>query len=203
MAGGGSKPQYDYPLMQLEYVTTDISLRELAIKHGVKSPSSVSAYARRHDWDGRRSAYKATEDDRVMEAVASKRAKKIVEMEEDFFTTVHGGILSLGLNMADRWETDPETGQRAFVRGQQISPEGLTKLIEKFLVMTGQVTERSAHLGLNVNIPTEQLPRDVLRELHKLAISKGAGTGPVGQSPFPDASGAKSVNGAVAVTVGD
>lgn len=200
--GGGKKPQYDYPAMQHEYVTTDISLRELAQKFDVKSPSSVSAYARRHGWEERRAAFKATEDQAVAEAVAEQRARRIADMETDFFKTVHAAIIKMGLDLKDRWETDPETGERVFVRGHSVDPVGLTKLMDKFLVMTGNVTSREATVGLNVDVGAE-LPRDVQRELRRLALQQGAGQSPMGESPLPGGRAAKPVNGAVAVTVGD
>lgn len=194
MAGGGKKTQYDYATMQHEFVTTDISIRELAAKHGVKSASSVSAQSRRGGWEQLRSNFKSLQNERTAEAVAAKRAKQIADMEEDFFKTVHGAILKLGVDLHDQWVTDPVSGERRFIPGQRVSPEGLTKLIDKFLVMTGNVTSREAHLGLDVSVAAEDIPPDVLRELRRLALSKGAGAEPVGQSPLPGISGAKQVN---------
>jgi hypothetical protein len=200
---GGSKPQYDYPAMQHEYVTTDVSLRELAAKHGVKSPTSVSNYARRHGWDEKRAAFRATEEEATMEAVATQRAQKIAEMERDFFTTVHGAIIKMGLDLEDRWETDPKTGQRIFVKGQSVTPEGLTKLIEKFMVMTGGVSSREAHVGLDVAVGPDAIPPDILRGLRQLAIEQGAGTATSGRSPLPGGQRSSSQRAAMARPVGD
>lgn len=203
MPGGGKKPQYDYSLMQHEYVTSDASLRDLAAKFGVKSPSSVSAYARRHGWDEKRAAFRATQEEAIAEAVAAQRAQKIAEMERDFFSTVHAAIIKMGLDLEDRWETDPKSGERVFVKGQTVTPEGLTKLIEKFMVMTGGVSSREAHVGLDVTVGPEQLPPEVLRGLRRVAIEQGAGTASSGRSPLPGGARPKQVSAPVARTVGD
>lgn len=200
---GGSKPKYDYQAMQHEYVTTDISLRQLAEKFGVKSPSSVANHARRHGWDEKRATFVATQEAATMEAVAAQRAQKIAEMERDFFTTVHGAIIKMGLDLEDRWETDPKTGQRVFVKGQTVTPEGLTKLIEKFMVMTGGVSSREAHVGLDVSIGPEQLPPEVLRGLRRVALEQGAGTATSGRSPLPGGARTDTQRAAVARPVGN
>jgi len=186
--------KYDYATMQHEYVTTDISLRELAAKHGVKSASSVSAQQRRHGWDNLRARFKALENERTAEAVANQRAQKIAQVEADFLDVVHATILKMGVDLNDQWVTDEKSGQRKFIQGQRVSPEGLTKLIDKFLVMTGNVTNREAHLGISLPLTPDGIPPDILRELRKLALEKGAGAEPMGQSPLPGISGAKQVN---------
>jgi hypothetical protein len=203
MPSGGKKPQYDYPTMQLEYVTGNMSLRELAAKHGVKSPSSVAAYSRRHGWDEKRVAFRATQDDAVAEAVAERRAQKIADIERDFMKTIHAAVIKMGLDLEDRWETDPKSGTRVFVKGQAVTPEGLTKLIEKFMVMSGGVSNREAHVGLDVAVGPEQLPPDVLRRLRQLAIEQGAGTETSGRSPLPGGARAKPVGAPMDRTVGD
>lgn len=203
MPGGGKKPQYDYPAMQVEYVTTDISLRELAQKHGVKSPSSVSSYARRHGWDEKRAAFIATQDDAVAEAVAKQRAQKIADIERDFMKTIHAAVLKMGIDLEDRWVTDPETGKRVFRQGQTVTPEGLTKLIEKFMVMSGGVSNREAHVGLNTSVSPDELPPDVLRRLRQLALQHGAGTQSSGRSPLPGGQRTDPQRAALAKPVGD
>ncbi len=105
--------------------------------------------------------------------------------------------------MKDRWVTDPVSGKREYIRGQMVTPEGLTKLMEKFMVITGGVSNREANVGLNVSVGPEQLPADVLRGLRQLAIAEGAGTATSGQSPLPGSAGPKPVGAPVARTVGN
>jgi len=190
------KPIHDYDTMRHEYLTTDVSLRGLAEKNGA-SFSAVAAYARRHGWDDARAKCRILQEEKSLEAFADRRAKKVADMERDAFDVIHAAILKMGLDMEDRWVTDEATGERRFIQGMQITPEALTRLLDKYLVMTGNVTDRRASLGLNVAVGSGEptgIPREVLRELRDLAVTKGAGGKPVGQSPLPRITGAKQVN---------
>lgn len=194
--GKNVPPKYDYDTMRHAYLTTDVSLRALAKEHGA-SYASVAAYARRHGWDDARAKYRVLQNEKSLEVFADRRANKIADMERDAFEVIHAAILKMGLDMEDRWVTDEVTGERRFIQGMQITPEALTRLLDKYLVMTGNVTERRANLGLNVDINSGEatgIPREVLRELRDLALSKGAGGKPMGQSPLPRIAGAKQVN---------
>jgi hypothetical protein len=188
--------KHDYDSMYHEYITTDVSYRQLAERHGA-SFSAVSAYGRKHGWDEKRAQYKALENEKAIERLADKRAKKVAEIEAEAFDAIHMALLKFGISLEDRWETDPESGKRVFIPGQQVTPEGLTKLMDKYLVMTGNVTDRRANLGLNVSVDGgagSGIPRDVLRQLRDLAVTKGAGERSMGQSPIPRLAGAKQVN---------
>lgn len=187
--------KFDYDAMKHEYVTTDTSLRALAERAGA-SFSAVAAYARRHGWDDSRSKYRILQEEKSLESFAERRAKKIADMEKDAFDVIHAAIIKMGIDMEDRWVTDPVSGERRFIPGQLITPEALTRLLDKYLVMTGNVTDRRANLGLNVTSTTDGsgIPREVLRELRELAYARGSGGEPVGQSPLPRIAGAKPVN---------
>jgi len=190
------KTKYDYETFRYEYITTDISLSELSDKHGV-TKSALIRYARRHGWDNAREKYLVVQEEKSLEHFADRRVKKIAAMESDAFEVIHAAIIKMGIDMEDRFVTDPETGERIFIAGMKITPDSLTRLLDKYLVMTGNVTDRRANLGLNINTgPGEAsgIPREVLRELRDLAVSKGAGEGSMGQSPIPRLAGAKQVN---------
>ena len=187
--------KFDYDTMRHEYLTTDVSLRALAEKNGA-SFGAVAAYARRHGWDDARAKFRVLQEEKSLEAFADRRAQKVADMERDAFEVIHAAILKMGLDMEDRWVTDEVTGERRFIQGMLITPEALTRLLDKYLVMTGNVTDRRANLGLNVAVGAGEsgIPREVLRELRDLALTKGAGGKPMGQSPLPRIEGAKQVN---------
>lgn len=194
MAKGGSKPQYDYNAMRLEFVEHGTSFRQLAEKYGVKSASTVSQYAGRHGWQDQRDRYLQIQEQRSVEVLAEKRAQKIEAIDSAFLDTLHASLLSLGINLEDRWVKNPDTGETIFVRGRPVDAQGITKLMDKYLILSGNVTSREAHVGINLNVNPEDIPRDVLRELRDLAEEQGAGEGSVGQSPLPSISGARKVS---------
>ena len=67
----GGPRKYDPKVVEHQYVTTDVSLRALALEHGV-SFSSLAAYARKEDWTGKRVAYKAALSRRTYEVMAAE-----------------------------------------------------------------------------------------------------------------------------------
>lgn len=186
--------KYDYQTIKQEYVTGDASLRALAEKHGLATNSTISEIARREDWESARQEFRQLEQQRISEVVAEKRAVKVAEIESDILETIHAAVIQLAISLQDRVVQDPVSGNQKFIPAQQVTPDGLTKLIDKFLVMSGQVTNREAHLGFTLNASTEDIPHDVLRRLRQLASEQGAGANAVGQSPLPRITGPKQVN---------
>jgi hypothetical protein len=135
------------------------------------------------------------EETKTLEAVAERRARKLADIDSDMLEVIHASLLKLGMDLEDRWVADPdEPSNRVFVRGVVVTPADLTKLIDKVQLIKGQATSREEHLGLNIHADASDLPPDLLRDLARVARSKGAGAGPVGQSPLPLAEGPIKVN---------
>jgi hypothetical protein len=69
-----SRPRlWDPKKVELEFVTSDLSIRELARRNGV-SYSSMAKHARDNDWNGRRHAYKASLSRQTYERMAAEIA---------------------------------------------------------------------------------------------------------------------------------
>jgi predicted DNA-binding protein YlxM (UPF0122 family) len=69
-----SRPRkWDPKQVEKEYVTSDLSIRELARRNGV-SQSSMAKHARDNDWAGKRTAYKASLSRQTYEKMAAEIA---------------------------------------------------------------------------------------------------------------------------------
>lgn len=69
-----SRPRkWDPKKVEQEFVTTDLSIRELARRNNV-SQSSMAKHARDNDWAGKRAAYKASLSRRTYEKMAAEIA---------------------------------------------------------------------------------------------------------------------------------
>ena len=172
-----------------------MSIRGLCDQNEIRgSWSTVARRAREDDWEGARSQFRAMEEAKTYEAVAQKRAVLIAQIGEDLLTAIQGGVLKFLDGLEGKWITDPASGTRSYVSGLTITATDLAKLIDKFQLLAGGATAREEHLGINLHGDLADLPPDLLRLLQGVARAKGAGSGPVGQSPVPRLEGARQVN---------
>ena len=180
-----SRAQNDYDMLEQEYVSSDISIRALAEKHGIRSWSSVNEQKRKRDWDRKRADFKAQYEGRQLETLVDNRVKEVA--------IIHGELLYALRTAVRRFINDLNRDDNP----QSVSARDLMGLIDKFLLLTGQATARSesrnldAHSfdlgGLLVGAPPE-----LLRELAELARDNGAGAKPVGRGPLVVLEGTRS-----------
>ena len=189
--------KYDYPALKQEYVTSPrkISIRALCVEHGIKTWSTVATRARKDKWSDARDQYNAMLEARSIEVAVDQEAVKIATIRKDTLEVIHGAVLKMGMDLEDHWVEDPkDPTHMQFVPGTRVRPDEIVRLIDKFLVMSGQVTERTAKLGLSVDVDPDDIPIELARELAAAARAAGAGAGPVGQSPLPGGAAPKQVN---------
>jgi hypothetical protein len=55
--------RHQYRELEREYISTDISIRELCRRHGISAHSLVVVQAKKHDWTAKREAYQAKESE--------------------------------------------------------------------------------------------------------------------------------------------
>jgi AcrR family transcriptional regulator len=71
----GRPKTWDPIVIEKDYVTSDLSLREIARRNGI-SHSSLAKHAKDNDWEGKRVAYKAALSRRGYEAMAAEIAQQ-------------------------------------------------------------------------------------------------------------------------------
>lgn len=180
---------YDYKVIYEEYVQGDATLSDLARKFGIKAPSTLTRRARAEGWDARRQEFRRKVDDKSLEAVADKRAKKISDIHLDTLEVIHAGILKLAEDMQAREPVmdggsvlRDATGQPIYRPAVRYNPRDLATLIDKFLLLTGQPNERTEerHLGINISTATD---KDSLNELLAALRPRAALTGGGSETP--------------------
>jgi len=192
-----SMTKYDYVALKQQYVTSDtnISIRELARVNDIASWSTVAQHARKQKWEAARKQYRAVMESKSLEYAAAHEGELIAKIRKDTLNVIHGAILKMGIDLQDRWVQDPGDPEHSlFIAGTRVRPDEIVRLIDKFLVMSGQVSDRTAQLGLTLNANAGDIPLDLARELAAAARAAGAGAGPVGRSPLPGGAEPKSVN---------
>lgn len=148
-------PTHDYDKLEREYLSTDITIRALCRKHGIKSYSSVAQYARDHDWYERRSEIQTRVRERTIERVSERMA----EAEADEIEQFRGEALTVVRAAIYKFAEDLKDAQF------RVRAEDLVKLINLGLLITGQPTSRVEERRLDVVATLEGLPGEALRAL--------------------------------------
>jgi transposase-like protein len=179
---------YDYRVIYEEYVQGDMTLSDLARKHGIKSASTLTRRARAEGWEARRAEFRRQVDNKSLEAVADKRARKISDIHMDALEVIHAGVLKVAADMDAREPVmdggvvlRDASGEIIWRPLTRYNPRDLATLIEKLLVLTGQPSDISENrqLGVQLNAATDG---DALRELlntlrPQAALAAGGGEG--------------------------
>lgn len=180
-----TRSKHDYKTLRLEYIQSDISIRELAKKHDIPSFSSVNAMKNKEGWDADREAYRTS--------VAGREIETLVDARMRMVTEIHGELLLAVRHAVRRFIMDVSRNESP----QQVSARDLMGMIDKFLLLSGSTPHRtesriSADHSFDFGGLLADAPADVLRELAELARLNGAGAQPVGRGPLVILEGSRS-----------
>lgn len=149
----------DYNELEREYVTGDISVRELARRYDM-SNGTISAQARKREWESKRASYRDSIARRSYEKTADRFASKQVEVNEEIFGAMRATIYKYVEALKEN-KIIPSTKDAAIA----------TDII---LRLFGEPTERmeARVLGINVTATGSLSDPDLLRRLE--ALTRGA-----------------------------
>jgi hypothetical protein len=167
-----SRAVHDYETLEREYISTDVSIRELAAKHGIRSFSTVNVQKQKRDWDRKREEYRALVAAQDIETLVMARMKTIAEIHDELLYAVRAAIRRFISDLS---------------KDQTVSARDVMGLIDKFLLLTGQPTARTESKNLDVHDFGGLLrgaPDQLLGELAELARQNGAGAKSVGRGPL-------------------
>lgn len=179
-----SKTKHDYTALRLEYIQSEISIRELCKKHGIENWSSVNAMKNKKGWDADRMTFQGQHQERQIEALVGERLETVAVIHGELLTAIRAAVHRYIKDV--QREADP----------QPVSARDLMGLMDKFLLLTGQATSRSENRNIDFNADFGAILRDadpgLLRELAELSRSNGAGAKPVGRGPLIVLEGTRS-----------
>lgn len=184
--------KYDYKDLERQYVRGEMSIRQLCRDNGVKTWSTVSEYAKRNDWDEKRADFRSRLQEAEVKSVIEKRADALGKALDDGIMIANQALYAFLDSLKGHWVTDPESGDRAYVPGQTVSASEFVKILEKIMVLNGQVTSREAHLSLSAGGP--DFTMEMFRDLAAAARAAGADADPVPSSPLPRLEGSREVD---------
>ena len=168
---------HDYRLMESEYVSGDMSLRELCRKHDISAHSLVTVQARKHKWAEKHEQYQAKADEAYISRHAARHADRLAEIEDK---ALDGIDEALDKSRADMRATEKKlvNGEWVEVPVMRLKPKDVAILIDRLLVLF----ERPAHIseGRDLGVRSE-LPIDALNQI--VERTRGRAVPPT--SPLP------------------
>jgi transposase-like protein len=173
--------RHPYRDMQREYITTDISIRELCRRHGIRSHSVVVDQARKGRWSEKREQYRAKADESFMTHHAERMADRQADINDKVLDAIDLALDRFRSDLkATKLVRQPD-GSITEEPAWYMTPKDLCLLIDRFEVLFGRPSVISQHQGVTV---TSELSADALREF--IEVTRGrVGPSPVEVSPLP------------------
>lgn len=158
-----SATKVDYDLLEMEYVTSDVSIRELGRRHDI-SYSAIADQSRKRNWDEKRAAYKDSLSQRTYEKTADKWAAQRAEINDELIKVQLATIRAYARNL---------------VAGNvDVNVKDMTLAVNQLMLLLGEPTSRTEAkvLGVNVSANASDITPDLLRRLAEVARGRLAGS---------------------------
>ena len=169
---------HDYAKLEREFVTSQISLRELCRRHGISAHSLVTIQARKGKWQEKREAYQQTAGDAFIEKHADRMADRQAQIRDKALDAID--------EANTRFRADLKATKKKLVNGEwveepvmRMTPRDLALLIDRFQVPF----EKPSVITQGLTASTE-LSADALREFIEATRGR-AGPSPMEVSPLP------------------
>lgn len=174
----------DYRALEREYVTGDMSLRELCRRHGVTAHSGVVAQAKKNDWVGKRDAYRSQKTKRAISRLAEGAADREAEVRDAAIEAIDEAITRFRADLRATKRVVLADGSITEEPVLLIGPRDLALLIDRFQVLFGRPNTISEGRDLTASV-TSEVPIQVLQQI--VALTRGlAPPGPDHSSGLPD-----------------
>jgi hypothetical protein len=170
----------DYGSLEREFISGDISLRELCRRHGISAHSSVVVQAQKGKWAEKRERYRARSSDAFITRHAERLADRQAEISDHALDAIDEAISKFREDM-QATEKKRIDGEWIEVPVMRLMPKDLALLIDRLQVLFERPSVISQHQGLTV---TSGIPVDTLRQFIELTRDAAAPTTKV-VSPLP------------------
>jgi transposase-like protein len=170
---------HPYRVMEREYITSQISIRELCRRHNISAHGPVTVQAWKGKWQEKREAYQAKASDTFLERYAARQADREAEVRDKALDAIDEGIA--------RFRSDLKATEKKLVDGEwldvpimRLTPRELAVLIDRLQVLFDRPSRISQDRDLSVG---SQLPIGALNQLVELTRGRAA----LPASPLPKA----------------
>ena len=155
---------HPYRELEREFVTSDISIRELCRRHGIRSHSPVVDQAKKRKWAEKREQYQAKESEAFMSRYAARQADRQAELHDKAIDVIDEAL--------DKFRDDMQATEKKRIDGEwvevkvmRLKPKDVAILLDRFQVLFDRPTRMSAGRDLRVS---SELPINALNRIVEL-----------------------------------
>ena len=141
--------RHDFARLEREFVTSQISLRELCRRHGITAHSLVTVQAKKGQWAEKREQYRAKADESFMTHHAEKLADRQAEIQDKVLDAIDESL--------DKFRSDMRATEKKRIDGEwvevpvmRLKPADVAVLIDRLMVLFEKPSAISQHQGLSV-----------------------------------------------------
>jgi len=178
--------KHDWDAIELQYITGDMSLRELARLNGIENHSLVMAQSKRKDWAKRREEYRAKASSRAVAKIASHEGDRIArEMQ------VRDNAIEAIDEAINKLRSDMQATTKRFRDGQWVEeplivmkPQDIALLIDRLQVLFNRPSQITEERTLGINLSAGGANPELLRSI--VEATRGIpDAGRAASSPIP------------------
>ena len=156
--------RHQYRELEREYVTSQISLRELCRRHDITAHSLVTVQAKKGKWTEKREQYQAKESDAFMSRHAAQMADRVAEVHDKALDVIDESLDKFRHDMAAT-EKKRIDGEWVEVPVMRLKPKDVAILLDRLEVLFERPSRISE--GRDPSVRSE-LPIDALNRIVKL-----------------------------------
>ena len=168
---------HPYRDLEREYITSQISIRELCRRHGITAHSLVTVQAKKLKWQEKREAYQAKASDAYIERYAARQADRQAEIHDKALDAIDETITKFRSDL-NATEKKQVSGEWVEVPVMRLTPRDLAVLIDRLQILFDRPARISEGRELS---GSSQLPMDALNQL--VELTRGRAVAPA--SPLP------------------
>jgi hypothetical protein len=172
--------RHDFAKLEREFITSQVSLRELCRRHGITAHSLVTAQAKKGQWAEKRAAHQARSGKVFIEKHAHRLADRQAQISDKALDAIDQAL--------EKFRADMRATEKKLVNGEwvevpvmRLKPNDVAILIDRLMVLFEKPSTISQHQGLTV---TSEVSVESLRDLIEATRGR-AGSPRMEESPLP------------------
>ena len=161
----------DYRALEREYVTSQISLRELCRRHNITAHSLITVQAKKHKWAEKREQYQAKESDAFLSRHAARQADRQAEISDKALDAIDEALTKFRDDMEATKPVRQPDGSISEEPVMRLMPKDVAILLDRLEVLFDRPARISEGRDLNVR---SELPIDALNQIVELTRGRAA-----------------------------